>query len=151
LIDENGEMIGVVTTQEGIRRAELAGLDLVEVSPQADPPVCKILDLGKYKYELQKKKAAVRKNQKVIEIKEIKVRPTIEENDYQVKLRAMKRFFEDGDKVKVSMRFRGRELSHQELGMEVLKRMCTDLDDIARVEHEPKFEGKQIFMLLSPK
>jgi len=151
LIDEHGEMVGVVTIQEGIRRAEMAGLDLVEVSPQADPPVCKILDYGKYKYELQKKKAAVRKNQKVIEIKEIKVRPTIEENDYQVKLRAMKRFFEDGDKVKVSMRFRGRELSHQEIGMDVLKRMCADLEEMARVEHEPKFEGKQIFMLLAPK
>jgi translation initiation factor IF-3 len=137
--------------QEGIQRAEAAGLDLVEISPQADPPVCKILDYGKYKYELQKKKAAVRKNQKIIEIKEIKIRPTIEENDYQVKLKHMQRFFEEGDKVKVTMRFRGREMSHQEIGMELLQRMRQDLENIAKVEAEPKFEGKQIVMLLSPK
>ncbi len=140
-----------MSVQEGIQRAEAAGLDLVEISPQADPPVCKILDYGKYKYELQKKKAAVRKNQKIIEIKEIKIRPTIEENDYQVKLKHMQRFFEEGDKVKVTMRFRGREMSHQEIGMELLQRMRQDLENIAKVEAEPKFEGKQIVMLLSPK
>jgi translation initiation factor IF-3 len=137
--------------QEGIQRAEAAGLDLVEISPQADPPVCKILDYGKYKYELQKKKAAVRKNQKIIEVKEIKIRPTIEENDYQVKLKHMQRFFEEGDKVKVTMRFRGREMSHQDIGMELLQRMRQDLESVAKVESEPKFEGKQIVMLLSPK
>lgn len=151
LIDENGEMVGVVTTQEALRRAEMAGLDLVEVAPQNDPPVCKILDYGKYKYEQQKKMAAVRKNQKVIEIKEIKLRPSIEENDYQVKLKNMHRFFESGDKVKVSMRFKGREIAHQDIGMALLKRMCADLEEIARVEQEPKFEGKQVIMLLSPR
>lgn len=144
-------MIGVVTTQEALRRAELAGLDLVEVAPQNDPPVCKILDYGKYKYEQQKKMAAVRKNQKVIEIKEIKLRPSIEENDYQVKLKNMHRFFEGGDKVKVSMRFKGREIAHQDIGMALLKRMCADLEEIAKVEQEPKFEGKQVIMLLSPR
>lgn len=140
-----------MSVQEGIQRAEAAGLDLVEISPQADPPVCKILDYGKYKYELQKKKAAVRKNQKIIEVKEIKIRPTIEENDYQVKLKHMQRFFEEGDKVKVTMRFRGREMSHQDIGMELLQRMRQDLESVAKVESEPKFEGKQIVMLLSPK
>lgn len=151
LIDENGDMVGVVTTQEALRRAEMAGLDLVEVAPQNDPPVCKILDYGKYKYEQQKKMAAVRKNQKVIEIKEIKLRPSIEENDYQVKLKNMHRFFESGDKVKVSMRFKGREIAHQDIGMALLKRMCADLEEIAKVEQEPKFEGKQVIMLLSPR
>lgn len=151
LIDENGEMIGVVTVSEGIQRAERAGLDLVEVSPQADPPVCKILDYGKYKYELQKKKAAVRKNQKIIEIKEIKLRPVIEENDYQVKLRSMQKFFENGDKVKVCIRFRGREMAHQEIGMTLLKRMCQEVAEYAKVEQEPRFEGKQIVMMLAPR
>ncbi|MBX9697605.1 MAG: translation initiation factor IF-3 [Alphaproteobacteria bacterium] len=151
LIDENGDMVGVVTTQEALRRAEIAGLDLVEVAPQNDPPVCKILDYGKYKYEQQKKMAAVRKNQKVIEIKEIKLRPSIEENDYQVKLKNMHRFFEGGDKVKVSMRFKGREIAHQDIGMALLKRMCADLEEIAKVEQDPKFEGKQVIMLLSPR
>lgn len=151
LIDENGDMVGVVTTQEALRRAEMAGLDLVEVAPQNDPPVCKILDYGKYKYEQQKKQAAVRKNQKVIEIKEIKLRPNIEENDYQVKLKNMHRFFEHGDKVKVSMRFKGREIAHQDIGMSLLKRMCADLEAIAKVEQEPKFEGKQVIMLLAPR
>ncbi len=144
-------MVGVVTTQEGIRRAKEAGLDLVEISPNAEPPVCKILDNGRFKYEAQKKKAATKKKQKVIEIKEIKVRPMIEEHDYQVKVKSMLRFFEDGDRVKITMRFRGREIDHQEIGMEVLKRMCKEVEEIAKIEQSPRLEGKQVVMLLSPK
>lgn len=151
LVDVNGEMIGVVSRAEALQMAEDAGLDLVEISPNAVPPVCKILDFGKYKYELQKRKAEAKKKQKVIEIKEIKIRPGIDDNDYQVKLRSANRFLEDGDKVKVTLRFRGREMSHQELGLEVLNRMRDDLAELAKVELSPKLEGRQMVMVLVPR
>jgi translation initiation factor IF-3 len=149
LIDAEGEMRGVMSVREALALAEEAGLDLVEVSPGAEPPVCKILDYGKYKYEQQKKAAEARKKQKVIEVKEIKLRPTIEDHDYGVKLRSARRFLEAGDKVKVTLRFRGREMSHQELGMGLLKRMQADLVDVSKVEQEPRFEGRQVMMVLS--
>jgi len=144
-------MIGVVPRNDAIARAIEAGLDLVEVSPTADPPVCKILDFGKYKYEEQKRKNEARKKQKVIEIKEIKLRPGIDDHDYDVKMRSMKNFIDEGDKVKVTMRFRGRELAHQELGMDVLMRVKGDLDPIAKVEQHPRMEGRQMTMVMSPK
>lgn len=143
-------MVGVVTIQEGLRRAEEAGLDLVEISPNAEPPVCKILNYGKYKYEQQKKAAEARKKQKIVEIKEIKIRPTIEEHDYEVKLRAAKRFLEDEDKVKVTLRLRGREMAHQDLALQVLQRFKGDLADVGKVEQEPRMEGKQAIMMLVP-
>lgn len=143
-------MIGLVTVAEGIRLAEAAGLDLVEVSPGAEPPVCKILDYGKYKYELQKKANEARKKQKVVDIKELKIRPGIEEHDYGVKLKAARRFLEDEDKVKVTLRFRGREMAHQELALQVMHRLRDDLADISKVEQAPKMEGKQAIMVLIP-
>ncbi len=149
VVDADGEMKGVMTVREGIALAEEAGLDLVEVSPNADPPVCKILDHGKYKYELQKKAAEARKKQKVVDLKEIKLRPGIEKHDYDVKIRNARRFLEEGDKVKVTMRFRGREMSHQQIGMEVLKRVKEDLLDIGKIDMEPRFEGRQIMMIIS--
>jgi len=151
LIDENGQNVGVVAKFDALSRAETAGLDLVEVSPDADPPVCKILDFGKYKYQTQKKAAEARKHQKIVEIKEIKMRPGIDDHDYDVKMRAIKRFFEDGDKVKLTLRFRGREMAHSQLGMEVLQRVKADTEMIAKVESEPRFEGKQMVMVLAPK
>jgi translation initiation factor IF-3 len=150
LIDENGEMVGVVTVTEGVRRAEEAGLDLVEVSPNADPPVCKILDFGKYKYELQKKANEARKKQKVVEVKELKMRPAIGDHDYEVKLKAAKRFLEDGDKVKATLRFRGREMAHIELALQVLHRFKDDLAAYCKVEQLPKMEGRQAIMILVP-
>ncbi len=143
-------MIGVVTVPEGLRRAEEAGLDLVEISPNAEPPVCKILNYGKYKYEQQKKANEAKKKQKVVEIKEIKIRPGIEQHDYEVKLRAARRFLEEEDKVKVTLRLRGREMAHQDLAMQVLARFKGDLLDIAKVELEPKLEGKQAVMMMIP-
>lgn len=131
--------------------AEAAGLDLVEISPNAEPPVCKILDLGKLKYESQKKAAAARKKQKIIEIKEIKMRPNIDTHDYEVKMKAVRRFFDDGDKVKVTLRFRGREMAHQELGMELLNKVREETAEIAKVEAEPKLEGRQMMMVLAPR
>lgn len=151
LIDENGQNVGVVSKLDALARAEEAGLDLVEVSPDAEPPVCKILDYGKYKYEEQKKKSEARKKQKTIEVKEIKLRPGIDDHDYAVKMRAMRNFIEEGDKVKITMRFRGRELAHQDLGMNVLMRVKNDLDEIAKVEQFPKMEGRQMTMVMSPK
>jgi translation initiation factor IF-3 len=127
-----------------------AELDLVEISPQADPPVCKILDYGKYKYEQQKKAAEARKKQKVIEVKEIKVRPGIEDHDYNVKMRSARRFLEEGNKVKVTLRYRGREMAHQEIGMQLLNRMKEDLKDVIKVEQEPRAEGRQVIMILTP-
>lgn len=150
LLDADGEMIGVVTTREALRQAGEAGLDLVEISPNADPPVCKILDYGKYKYEQQKKASEARKKQKVVEVKEIQIRPMIGDNDYQVKLRAAKRFLEEGDKVKVVLRFRGREMAHTEIGFGLLKKMIEDLGATAKVEFEPKMEGRQVMMVLGP-
>ena len=144
-------MIGVVPRNDAITRAMEAGLDLVEVSPNADPPVCKILDFGKFKYEEQKRKNEARKKQKVIEVKEIKLRPSIDDHDYDVKMRSMKSFIGEGDKVKVTMRFRGRELAHQELGMNVLMRVKDDLDAIAKIEAYPRMEGRQMTMVMSPK
>src|ERR1700733_48835 len=151
LVDEQGQMVGVVTRNEALGMAERAGLDLVEVAPGADPPVCKVLDYGKFKYEEQKKKNEARKKQKVIEVKEIKLRPSIDDHDYAVKMRSMNKFIEEGDKVKVTMRFRGRELAHQELGMNVLIRVRDDLDQIAKVEQMPRMEGRQMTMVMSPK
>jgi translation initiation factor IF-3 len=143
-------MIGVVSRQEALKVAAESGLDLVEVSPNAEPPVCKVLDYGKYKYELQKKKAEAKKNQKVVEIKEIQMRPVIDENDFQVKLKAVHRFLAEGNKVKVAIRFRGREITHQELGMEVVNRVKDSVLEIAKVDQPPKLEGRQILMILSP-
>jgi translation initiation factor IF-3 len=151
LVDENGEMVGVVGRNEALEMATEAGLDLVEVAPGADPPVCKILDYGKFKYEEQKKKNEARKKQKVIEVKEIKLRPGIDDHDYDVKMRSMVKFIEEGDKVKVTMRFRGRELAHQDLGMNVLMRVRDALDQIAKVEQFPRMEGRQMIMVMSPK
>jgi translation initiation factor IF-3 len=151
LVREDGSMVGVVTTREAINMAADAGLDLVEVSPNATPPVCKILDLGKFKYEEQKRKNEARKKQKVIEVKEIKLRPGIDTHDYDVKMRSVHRFLEEGDKVKITMRFRGREMAHQELGVKVLDRVKSDLDAIAKVESAPKMEGRQMIMVISPK
>jgi len=151
LIDQDGEMQGVVTAREAQNRAFTAGLDLVEISPNAEPPVVKILDYGKFKYEQQKKKNEAKKKQKVIEIKEIKVRPNIDENDYQVKLRAMKSFIDEGDKVKVTLRFRGREMAHQDIGVKVLERIRTEMDPTSKVEQMPRLENRQMVMVLSPR
>jgi translation initiation factor IF-3 len=151
LIDQDGEMIGVMSARDAIQRAYSVGLDLLEISPNADPPVCKILDFGKFKYEQQKKKNEAKKRQKVIEIKEIKVRPNIDENDYQVKLRAMKSFIEEGDKVKVTLRFRGREMAHQDIGVKVLERIRGDMDFATKVEQMPKLENRQMVMVLTPR
>ncbi len=150
LVGEDGEMMGVVTTREALRTAEEAGLDLVEISPNADPPVCKILDYGKYKYEQQKKAAEARKKQKTVDVKEIQIRPMIEDHDYQVKLRAAKRFLEEGDKVKVTLKFRGREMAHTKLGLDLVKRMIEDIGPIGKVDAEPRMEGKQVMTVLSP-
>jgi len=151
LVDERGEMVGIVTRNEALDMAADAGLDLVEIAPNADPPVCKILDFGKFKYEEQKKKNEAKKKQKVIEVKEVKFRPSIDDHDYDVKMRSMQKFIGEGDKVKVTMRFRGRELAHQELGMDVLMRVKGDLDAIAKVEQFPRMEGRQMTMVVSPK
>ena len=143
--------VGVVPIRQAMMMAEEANLDLVEISPDAKPPVCKILDYGKFKFQEQKKAAEARKKQKVIEIKEIKMRPMIDDHDYDVKMRAIKRFFEEGDKVKITLRFRGREMAHQELGQQLLDRVKKDTVEIAKVESEPRFEGRQIVMVLAPR
>ena len=151
LIDQNGGMVGVVPSSRALDLAYEAGLDLVEISPNADPPVCKILDYGKYKYAEQKRRNEARKKQKVTEVKEIKLRPNIDKNDYAVKMRSIVRFLEEGDKVKVTMRFRGREMVHQEIGMNVLTRVRNDLEELAKVEQFPQLEGRQMTMVMSPK
>lgn len=151
LIDADGEMVGVVSLREGLEMAAEVGLDLVEVSPNAEPPVCKILDFGKFKYEAQKKKNEARKKQKVIEVKEVKLRPNIDDNDYDVKMRAMRKFLSEGDKVKITLRFRGREMAHQHLGMAVLDRVREQLDDLAKVEQIPRMEGRQMVMIVAPR
>ena len=151
LIGAEGEMMGVMSARDAMMRAFQVGLDLVEISPNADPPVCKILDFGKFKYEQQKKKNEAKKRQKVIEIKEIKVRPNIDENDYQVKMRAMKSFIEEGDKVKVTLRFRGREMAHQDIGVRVLERIRAEMDPMSKVEQMPRMENRQMVMVLSPR
>lgn len=150
LVDQNGNMVGVVAIAEAIRKAEMAGLDLVEISPTASPPVCKILDYGKYRYEIQKKAHEARKKQKVIQIKEIKLRPTIDKHDLEIKMRNVLGFLEEGDKVRITLRFRGREMDHQELGMQVLERVQETLKDKAKIEQSPKIEGKQIVMMVGP-
>lgn len=151
LIDDAGEMIGIMSAREALIRAYDVGLDLVEISPNAVPPVCKILDYGKYKYEQQKKANEARKKQKVVEIKEIKVRPNIDDHDYDVKMKQMRNFIGEGDKVKVTLRFRGREMAHQELGVKVLERIRNDLTELVKVEQMPKLENRQMVMVVSPK
>ena len=150
LVDQNGNMVGVVPAVEGLRMAEQAGLDLVEISPNAVPPVCKILDYGKYRYEIQKKAHEARKKQKVIQIKEIKLRPTIDKHDLDIKIRNVIGFVEEGDKVRITLRFRGREMDHQELGMQVLERVQESLKEQAKIESPPRIEGKQIVMMVGP-
>jgi len=151
LVDHNGNMVGVVATAEALRMAEAVGLDLVEVSPAAAPPVCKILDYGKYKYEVQKKAHEARRKQKVIVVKEIKLRPTIDKHDLAIKMRHVLEFLEEGDKVRISMRFRGREMDHTNIGMQVLEKIQEQLKDAAKIESPPRSEGKQIVMLVGPK
>ena len=151
LIDHNGENVGVVSYENALERAEQVDLDLVELSPNANPPVCKILDFGKYKYEAQKKANVARKKQKTIEVKEIKMRPGIEMHDYDVKMCSIHRFITEGDKVKVTLRFRGREMVHQDRGMNVLQRVREDLGEIAKVEQFPKMEGRLLTMVVAPK
>ncbi|MEO0063309.1 MAG: hypothetical protein RLZZ08_1869 [Pseudomonadota bacterium] len=151
VIDENGENIGVMYTREAIEQANELGLNLVEVSPNADPPVCKYLDVGKHRYEAQKKANAARKTQKTQQIKEIKMRPNIDDHDYDVKMRSVKKFIEEGDKVKMTLRFRGREMAHQSLGMDLLKRVQEDVTEVAKVEAYPRLEGRQMLMVLAPK
>ena len=151
LIDKDGANRGNVSVAEALQLAQEAGLDLVEISPNATPPVCKLLDFGKYKYQEQKKAAEARKKQKVVEVKEIKFRPMIDDHDYDVKMRSMKRFFEEGDKVKVTLRFRGREMAHQELGARLLERVKGDTEKLAQIEMEPRFEGRQMVMVLAPR
>jgi len=151
LIGDDGHKYGPIGIDEGRAIAEEKGFDLVEVSPEAKPPVVKLMDYGKYKYEQQKKAAEARKKQKVIEIKEIKMRPTIDDHDYDTKMKAMRRFFDEGDKVKVTLRFRGREMAHQNLGMELLNRVSKDVEPIAKMEQWPKMEGRQMMMVLAPR
>ena len=150
LIDAQGNMIGVVATRDALARAEEAGLDLVEIAPTAAPPVCKILDYGKFKYETQKKANAARKKQRVIEVKEIKMRPGIDDNDYNIKMKKVREFIDEGDKVKVTMRFRGREMAHQHLGMDVLTKVRDEVLDLGKVEQMPRLEGRQMVMVMAP-
>jgi translation initiation factor IF-3 len=151
LIGDDGHKFGEIGIDEARAIAEEQGFDLVEVSPEARPPVVKLMDYGKFKYEQQKKAAEARKKQKVIEIKEIKMRPTIDDHDYDVKMRAMKRFFDEGDKVKVTLRFRGREMAHQNIGMDLLGRIQKDVEPVAKIEQYPKIEGRQMMMVLAPR
>ena len=151
LVDSEGEMVGVVKLEKALDMAFEAGLDLVEVSPNAEPPVCKILDYGKYKYEQQKRANEMRKKQKTVDVKEVKLSPRIEKNDYDVKMRNARRFLENGDKVKVTMRFRGREMAHQDIGRDLFEQMLGELGELVNVELEPKFEGRQMIMILGPR
>ncbi len=151
LIGLDGEQLGIVKTPEALRLAEENEVDLVEIAPNASPPVCRLMDYGKFKYQEQKKAAEARKHQKTVEVKEIKMRPSIDDHDYHVKMRAIKRFFDEGDKVKITLRFRGREMAHQELGMDLLQRVKADLGDLAKVESEPRLEGRQMVMVLAPR
>ena len=151
LIGAEGENLGVVPPQRAMALAEEAGLDLVEISPNAEPPVCKIMDFGKYKYETQKREAEARKNQKIIEIKEIKFRPGTDTHDYDVKMRSVMKFLDEGDKVKITLRFRGREMAHQQLGLELLHRVADDVKEVAKIENMPRLEGRQMVMMIAPK
>ncbi|WP_425597721.1 translation initiation factor IF-3 [Thalassorhabdomicrobium marinisediminis] len=150
LIGADGENVGVVSPARAMAMAEDAGLDLVEISPNASPPVCKIMDYGKFKYETQKREAEARKKQKIIDVKEVKFRPNTDENDYQVKMRNVVKFLEHGDKVKVTLRFRGREMAHQNLGRELLERVAEDTKELGKVENFPKMEGRQMVMMIGP-
>ena len=150
LIGSDGDNVGVVSPEKALELSEEAGLDLVEISPNASPPVCKIMDYGKYKYEQQKKESEARKNQKIIEVKEIKFRPGTDTHDYQVKMRSVTKFLENGDKVKITLRFRGREMAHQDLGRELLERVATDIDGFGKIENIPKMEGRQMTMMIGP-
>lgn len=150
LVGADGEMVGVVTVDVGIEAAKKAGLDLVEVSPNAEPPVCKVLDYGKYKYDAQKKAHEAKKKQKTIQIKEVKLRPMIGDHDLEIKMRAIHKFLDAGDKVKITLRFRGREMAHQELGTKLLTRVREELADKIKVENEPSFEGRQVVMVIAP-
>jgi len=151
LIDETGANKGVVSYFDALKLAEEAGLDLVEISPNAEPPVCKILDYGKFKFEQQKKAAEARKKQKTVEVKEIKLRPGIDDHDYEVKMKAVRRFFEEGDKVKITLRFRGREMAHQELGTKLLERVKSEMAEVSKIETEPMLEGRQMVMIMAPR
>src|SRR5678809_938728 len=151
LIDATGTNVGATPIQTALDMAQAAGLDLVEIAPNSTPPICKLLDYGKYRFQEQKKQAEARKKQKVVEVKEIKLRPMIDDHDYQVKMRSMERFFEEGDKVKVTLRFRGREMAHQELGTRLLNRVKDDTTKMAKVESEPRVEGRQMVMILAPR
>ena len=151
MIDDKGDNHGTVPIERALEIAAEAGLDLVEIAPNSIPPVCKILDFGRFKYQSQKKAAEARKKQKVVEIKEIKMRPNIDIHDYEVKMKAVRRFFEEGDKVKVTLRFRGREMAHQEIGMRLLDRVKVETAPIAKVEAEPRLEGRQMTMVLAPR
>ena len=151
VIGADGEMVGVLSRDEALALAEESGLDLVEIQPTADPPVCRIMDYGKFKFEAQKKANAAKKKQKIVEIKELKFRPTTDDGDYKIKLRNLRRFLEEGDKVKVNIRFKGREMSHQELGLEMAKRIETDLADEVIIEQRARLEGRQMIMMVAPK
>lgn len=151
MIGENGDMLGITSITEALKIASDKSLDLVEISPNAEPPVCKLLDFGKHKFELRRKRQENKKKQKVAQLKEIKIRPTTDKHDYDVKIRSILRFIADGDKVKISLRFRGREVTHNEIGMDVMERIKTDTAEVAKPELEPKMEGKQIVMILTPK
>ena len=151
VISEKGDMLGVLKTEDAIKKAFELGLDLVEVSPNASPPVCKIIDYGKYKYQVQKKQAEAKKKQKTFEVKEVKLRPGIEDNDYEVKLRSIHRFLKDGDKVKITLRFRGREMAYHQRGMDILKKLETAIEPLAKVEQVPKLEGRQMIMVIAPR
>ena len=151
LIDQDGQNVGLTPLDDALGLAAEAGLDLVEISPNSEPPVCKILDFGRFKYQTQKKANEARKKQKIVEVKEIKMRPAIDDHDYEVKMKAIKRFFEEGDKVKLTLRFRGREMAHQHLGMKLLERVRDETAEISKVEAEPKLEGRQMIMVLAPR
>jgi len=151
VIGADGEMVGVLSRDEALALAEESGLDLVEIQPTADPPVCRIMDYGKFKFEAQKKANAAKKKQKIVEIKELKFRPTTDDGDYNIKMRNLRRFLEEGDKVKVNIRFKGREMAHQELGMEMARRIETDLGDEVVIEQRPRLEGRQMIMMIAPK
>ena len=151
VIGADGEMVGVLSREEALALAEESGMDLVEIQPTADPPVCRIMDYGKFKFEAQKKANAAKKKQKIVEIKELKFRPTTDDGDYNIKLRNLRRFLEEGDKVKVNIRFKGREMAHQELGMEMARRIETDLGDEVVIEQRPRLEGRQMIMMIAPK
>ena len=149
-IDSNGQQLGIISIEDALQAANKAGLDLVEIQPNVTPPVCKILDYGKFKYEAQKRKNEARKKQKVIEVKEIKLRPNIDHHDFEVKMRSVKKFIDNGDKVKITLRFRGREMAHQELGKDLLERVAEDTAEIGKIDSIPKMEGRQMTMMISP-